>query len=377
MSDTSSQGPIRVMIVDDSAVVRGFTARVLEPATDIEVVASVSNGEMAVNRAQRESFDVIILDIEMPVMDGLTALPKLVAALPNAKVVMSSTLTQKNASVSLEALSKGASDYIPKPSTASDMHSSDDFSRDLLEKVRALGAAARGIKAVAAPTPAAERAPAAGTAAPAKRAIWSGQIELRKSTLVRPQILAIGSSTGGPQALFTVFENLKTSVALPIVVTQHMPPTFTTILAEHIGRYVNGQSAEAQDGQPLEPGHVYIAPGDHHMVVASEGGKKILRLNQDPPENFCRPAVDPLFRSVTDVYNGQVLAVVLTGMGSDGLKGAQHLVENGGMVIAQDEESSVVWGMPGAVATNGVCSAVLPITEIGPAISRVLSGGQP
>ena len=219
--------------------------------------------------------------------------------------------------------------------------------------------------------------PATTTEEPPKKAIWSGEITLRKSTLVKPQILAIGSSTGGPQALFTVFEALKGAVNLPIVVTQHMPPTFTTILAEHIGRYVDGRSREAVDGDVLEPGHVYVAPGDNHMIVAGEGGKRIIRLNKEPPENFCRPAVDPLFRSVSDVYNGQVLAVILTGMGSDGLKGAQQLVENGGMLIAQDEKTSVVWGMPGAAATNGVCSAVLPIEEIGPVITRVIGGGRP
>jgi two-component system chemotaxis response regulator CheB len=377
--------PIRVMVVDDSAVIRGFISRTLSPDPDIDVAASVSNGEFAVRTIEREVIDVVVLDIEMPVMDGLTALPKILAASPATKVIMASTLTQRNASVSLEAMSKGAADYIPKPSSAAEIHSSQDFNRELLEKVKTLGAIAREARGGAparpgagagTPAPSGGRAPAWATAVSAKPG-QAKPVALRSTPLVRAEVVGIGSSTGGPQALFKVFEHLKTSVKLPILITQHMPPTFTSILAEHISKYVGGRCAEGKNGQAIEPGNVYLAPGGYHMVVAVENGRKVIRLNQDPPENFCRPAVDPMFRSLATAYGSRVLAVVLTGMGADGLNGGRAVVEAGGMVIAQDEATSVVWGMPGAVAMDGICSAVLPVGEIGPAISRVLTGVRP
>jgi two-component system chemotaxis response regulator CheB len=374
---STGPSPVRVMVVDDSAVIRGLITRALESDTGIQVVATVSNGQLAVSQMSRSDVDVIVLDIEMPVMDGLTALPELLKAAPDVKIIMASTLTQRNAQVSIEALQKGASDYIPKPSSTGEIHGSVDFKRDLVEKVKVLGRVRRdrrdrnktaGIPE-AKPAPAA-RQPLAAGARPSLLSPTS-PIVLRPFGRSTPQIVAIGSSTGGPQALFAVLGALPAAFKLPIVITQHMPATFTTILAEHIARVAKRPSAEGRDGEPIEPGKIYLAPGDNHMVVETQGTQKIIRLNKNPPENFCRPAVDPMFRSLAAAYGPGVLGVVLTGMGSDGAKGGRVLVDAGATVIAQDEASSVVWGMPGAAAQAGICSALLPIDKVAGEIARI------
>ncbi|MCA0451454.1 MAG: chemotaxis response regulator protein-glutamate methylesterase [Proteobacteria bacterium] len=373
----SGPSPVRVMVVDDSAVIRGLITRALEVDPGIQVVATVSNGQLAVSQMSRSDVDVIVLDIEMPVMDGLTALPELLKAAPDVKIIMASTLTQRNAQVSIEALQKGASDYIPKPSSTGEIHGSADFKRDLIEKVKALGKTRRDRRDrnKAAGIPEAKPAPAArAISVPGTRSSLlspSAPVVLRPFARSNPQIVGIGSSTGGPQALFTVLGNLPASFRLPIVITQHMPATFTTILAEHIARVAKRPSAEGRDGEPIEPGKIYLAPGDNHMVVETQGTQKIIRLNKNPPENFCRPAVDPMFRSLAAAYGPSVLGVVLTGMGSDGAKGGRVLVDAGANVIAQDEASSVVWGMPGAAANAGICSALLPIDKVAGEIARI------
>jgi two-component system chemotaxis response regulator CheB len=193
------------------------------------------------------------------------------------------------------------------------------------------------------------------------------------SVVGRPDVIAIGSSTGGPQALFEVLAHLKGGVTQPILITQHMPATFTTILAEHITRQCGIVCGEAKDGEAITEGRAYVAPGDYHMLVVSRGNGYALSLTKDPPENFCRPAVDPMLRSVVRAYGRKVLTVILTGMGQDGLRGCQEVTAAGGVVIGQDEASSVVWGMPGAVATAGLCSAILPLKEIGPYIRKMAS----
>ncbi len=199
-------------------------------------------------------------------------------------------------------------------------------------------------------------------------------ISLRERSTYTPRVLAIGSSTGGPQALFKFFANLGNSVTVPILITQHMPPTFTRILADHIERLCGRPSCEGADGMAVENGHVYLAPGDYHMIVSAGEGGKVIGLNQDPPENFCRPAVDPMLRSIAAAYGPQVLTIIFTGMGQDGCAGSQAIVAGGGTVIAQDEATSVVWGMPGATAAAGVCTAVLPIDEIGGYVTEFTSG---
>lgn len=356
--------PFRVMVVDDSAVIRGLLTRILESDPSIDVVTTAANGEQALRLMPQFDLEVIVLDIEMPVMDGLQALPKMLAINPAVKVIMASTLTQRNAQISFKALAAGASDYIPKPMASRELSTGFDFQRDLRAKVQALGAAFRAGTSSSAARPArsATAAPVAAPAAPGKAA--AGPIVLRKLPGKVAEIIAIGSSTGGPQALLALLEKLPESIQVPIVITQHMPPMFTKILAEHIARASGRPCAEAKDGEPILPRHIYLAPGDWHLVVASGQTGKVFRLNQGPPVNFCRPAVDPLFESVAEAYDGRVLAVVLTGMGQDGLNGGRAVIEKGGVVVAQDEASSVVWGMPGAVATAGICHAVLPLSDL-------------
>ncbi len=357
---TSSANPYRVMVVDDSAVIRGLLTRALEQDPTIEVVASVPNGQMALNQLPRQPIDVVVLDIEMPVMDGLTALPKLLQLKPGLQVIMASTLTRKNADVSLRALRAGAADYVTKPSSGGELHSAEAFKRELTAKVKALASAARGGGGAG---PRSARPPVAAAAQRASAAA-PGQIKLRQAPSQTPEIIAIGSSTGGPQALFKLLGDLKGVLRVPVLITQHMPATFTTLLAEHLGRASGMECHEARDGEPLRPGTIYVAPGDWHTTVAAEGTGRVIRLNQNPPENFCRPAVDPMLRSLAPIYGARLLTVILTGMGSDGAKGCEAVVAAGGQVVAQDEATSVVWGMPGAVATRGLCSAVLPIEEI-------------
>ncbi|HEX4303435.1 MAG TPA: chemotaxis response regulator protein-glutamate methylesterase [Rhizomicrobium sp.] len=357
-------GAIRVMVVDDSAVVRGFIVRLLEAEPGIDVVATCGNGQMAVQHAARTALDVIILDVEMPVMDGLTAVPKILAVNPSVRIVMASTLTQRNAGVSLEALQNGAADYLPKPTT-SGICTNGDFRRELIAKVIALGRSAprRAIDVPAKPAP---RAPQKAAAA----------IALRAAPPSRPQMLVIGSSTGGPQALMTLLAALPPAVNVPVLIAQHMPATFTAILAQHIARASGRPCAEAVNGTELRAGSIYLAPGDFHMEVARGGTAHIVRLTQSPPENFCRPSVDPLFRSAARLLGGDVCAVMLTGMGSDGLDGTRKLAAAGAPVIAQDETSSVVWGMPGAIANAGLCSAVLPLKDIAFHLASLFGGGR-
>ena len=364
---------VHVMVVDDSAVIRGLLTRTLEADPKIRVVASVGNGQIAVNTLQRMDVEVAILDIEMPVMDGMTALPKLIAARPGLQVIMASTLTSKNAVISLKALEQGAADYVTKPSSTGGLISATDFQRELTGKVKSLGLAARK-SAVQRGATAPRRL---ATLAPSVKKVHAPKtVQLRDGPIATPQVLAIGSSTGGPQALFTMLARMADAIKIPVLITQHMPATFTTILAEHIGQTSGMPAAEGRDGEPLIGGRIYVAPGDFHMKVVAEGAQKIIRLTKEPPENFCRPAVDPMLRSVAAVYGRHALAVILTGMGSDGMRGAQTLTAAGGSVIAQDEATSVVWGMPRAVAQAGLCSAVLPLDQIAPKVIRLFAGAR-
>ncbi len=356
------------MLVDDSAVIRGLIARMIEGEPGLRIAASVGNGQMAVDRLKAHPVDVIILDIEMPVMDGLTAIPKLLEIKPDVKIIMASTLTEKNADISLRALQAGATDYVPKPTATREIFGGDAFKRDLLEKIRQLGLVSR--------RPAST--PDAAAAAPASKErvakpLYEKPVQLRAGGTTRPRILAVGSSTGGPQALLQLFKDIRPDINMPVLVTQHMPATFTTILAEHIAKSSGWPCTEAVDGEPLQAGRIYIAPGDFHMTVEKSGTGMVVRTNQDPPENFCRPSVEPMLRSLAAEFGGAVLTVILTGMGHDGCDGAKVVVEAGGTVLAQDEASSVVWGMPGAVATAGLCEAVLPLKDLGPHVMSKLS----
>mgnify|MGYP003671309538 FL=1 len=347
-------GACHVMVVDDSAVIRGYIRRLLQETDGIEVVASAGNGQAAIDALKKNPVDVIILDIEMPVLDGLSALPKLLEVDPTVKIIMASTLTVANADISLKALSAGAVDYIAKPTSTAELHSAEDFKRDLSSKVVALAGARRRT-----------RAPRTSLAAAPKAAsLYAGPVETRAPSRIPPTILAIGSSTGGPQALMTFIRGLGDDFDLPIVVTQHMPATFTGILAKHLADSCHRDFREASDGDLIKAGCGYVAPGDYHMLVNSGANGPVVKLTQTPPENFCRPSVDPMLRSLVGTYGAKTLVVILTGMGHDGLEGGRAIVDGGGTMIAQDEETSVVWGMPGAVATAGVCAAVLPLNDL-------------
>lgn len=367
VASRATNGPYKVMIVDDSAVIRGFFRRLIDTDSAIEVVAAVGNGQSAVDTLGRTLVDVIILDIEMPVMDGLTALPKLLEVDSTVKIIMASTLTVANADVSLKALRMGATDYVAKPTSTAELHSADAFQREMIEKIKALGGARRGPSGPvpqAEPEETSQAAPAIAKAALVRAPAKSSVITLRKSPSSLASVLAIGSSTGGPQALLEVLGGLQEDFNLPVLITQHMPATFTGILAEHISKATGRDAKEGQDGETVTPGRIYIAPGDFHMSLEADGNESVIRLNQDPPVNFCRPAVDVMLRSMAAIYGNQLLTVILTGMGQDGLVGSGAVVEAGGTVIAQDEETSVVWGMPGAVTNAGVCSAVLPLKKL-------------
>lgn len=374
--------PYRVMLVDDSAVIRGLYTRFLEADPEVKIVASVGDGQRAVDTLKNADIEVIVLDIEMPRMDGITALPELLKVDPNVQIVMASTLTARNAEISLKALSLGARDYLTKPSSTSEMTGAADFPSDLLSKVKAFGAQRRRKvgqmppRVLARPTPSGMREPLAGrgaTTAGKPASLLSGNVTLRKPSGRPPEVIAIGSSTGGPQALFRVLGDLRKDLRQPILVTQHMPPTFTTILAEHITKSTGWPCAEGKTGDAVVPGRIYLAPGGFHMTVKADGRERHIELNQDPPENFCRPAVDPMMRSLVKCY-GRVLAVILTGMGHDGREGCRTVVDSGGDVVAQDEATSVVWGMPGAVAQAGLCCEVLPVGEIGACVQRMAKG---
>ena len=366
----SEAAPIRVMVVDDSAVIRGIFRRTLEADPAILVVSSVNHGKAAVDSLTRNPVDVIVLDIEMPIMDGMTALPKLLEIDPTVQVIMASTLTQKNADVSLKALAAGAADYIPKPVAKHEIHSSEGFKRDLLAKVKALANSKRGrrgpIALATANNQPVRLSPVSGVSKP------EPGVTLRPASTAKPEILFIGSSTGGPQALINVLGQLGAKFDLPILITQHMPKTFTGILAQHLGKAAQRSSAEAVDGETIEKGRIYVAPGETHMLIENTSGRPSIRIDDGAPENYCKPAVDPMLRSAALIYKKKLLTVILTGMGHDGLSGGRNVIEAGGTVVAQDEASSVVWGMPGAVANAGLCSAVIPLNEIAMHINRLM-----
>lgn len=382
---TSSReaGPLRVMIVDDSVVIRGLISRWVGAEHDMEVAASLRTGLEAVNQIERINPDVAVLDIEMPELDGISALPQLLAKKRDLVIIMASTLTRRNAEISFKALSLGAADYIPKPESTREASAADIFHHDLIQKIRHLGARLRRKSAVAAPplapaSPApALRGPVAKPAAPAPavHAASGGPLTMRPFSSQAPKVLLIGSSTGGPQALMALVTELGPVIdRVPVLITQHMPPTFTTILAEHLARSSRKPAAEAVDGEPVRPGRIYLAPGGKHMRVARNGADVVIALDDGPAVNFCKPAVDPLFTSAIDIWHGAILSVILTGMGSDGMRGGRDIVAAGGSVIAQDEASSVVWGMPGAAANAGICAAILPLNQIGAKVSRLFAG---
>ena len=361
------------MVVDDSVVIRGLISRWIEAEPDMMVAASLRTGRDAVNQVERADPDVVVLDIEMPELDGISALPQLLAKKRSLIVIMASTLTRRNAEISFKALSLGASDYIPKPESTREVAAADIFRHDLMQKIRHLAAKRRRPAAVASPPPVQrEQQPRFAQAA---RPMSRPPPALRPFSAHIPRALLIGSSTGGPQALMTLVAAIGPVIdRCPVLITQHMPPTFTTILAEHLARAAGRPAHEGVDQEIVKQGHIYLAPGGRHMRVARKGADAVIVLDDGPAVNFCKPAVDPLFMSAIDVWQGGAMAVILTGMGSDGMRGGTQIVAAGGNVIAQDEASSVVWGMPGAAVQAGICAAILPLQQIAPRLVRLFAG---
>jgi two-component system chemotaxis response regulator CheB len=356
--------PIRVMVVDDSVVVRKIVTDVLSADPGIEVVGTAVNGKVALAKIEALKPELITMDIEMPEMNGIEAVRAIRGGQggrdhSRVPIIMFSTLTERGATATLDALSAGANDYVTKPANVGSVGQSMESVREqLIPRIKALTGRpvgpgpARAAASVAPPRPAAPRT------GPGKK----------------PAVLVIGSSTGGPEALAKVLPQLPATIPVPILLVQHMPPVFTRQFAQRLDRLSPLRVVEAVDGTPLLPGTVHLAPGDHHLVVRGGARGPHTALNQGPPENFCRPAVDPLFRSVVAAYDGAVLAVVLTGMGSDGRNGAGEIRAAGGTVVVQDQASSVVWGMPGAISQAGFADEVLPLDRIPEAINRHLSG---
>lgn len=361
-AEPASGRRIRVLVVDDSVVIRRLVTDILSADPDVEVVGTAANGRLALAKLAQLRPDIITLDIEMPEMDGLTALRALRVDHPRLPVIMFSTLTERGARATLDALAAGASDYVSKPANVGSIaESMATVSAELLPRIRALAGRPRrgGDEPVAASVPRAAPAPARRAGAPT----------------AAPRVVAIGCSTGGPQALTTVLQQLPAGFPLPVVVVQHMPPVFTAQFAARLDRNCAVHVVEAAGDETLAPGTVYLAPGDHHLEVVARGFGVRTRLNQGAPVSFCRPSVDVLFGSVTATFGGAVLGVILTGMGQDGREGCRGIVERGGRVIVQDERTSVVWGMPGSVASAGLADSILPLPEIGPAIQRYSAPG--
>ena len=363
--------PVRVLLVDDSAVVRGAVGRVIDDSPDCTVASTAANGRQAVVAVRQLKPDVVVLDLEMPEMDGLTALPLIREAHPDVRVLILSAHGSRGADVTLRALALGAADFVCKVASPADAATGnraaavERYARELVDKIVMLGRAAQRVSRprAASATPLGTAAIGAGpTGRPTPPVLRA--IEPRPVPTEPPAVIAIAASTGGPAALTELLHRLPLAVTVPILVTQHMPPEFTRRLAERLAVAAGRPCAEAVDGEWLRPGCIYVAPGDHHLTVVREERAVRVRLTQDPPEHHCRPAADPMFRALAQVYGARVLAVVLTGMGVDGRDGALEIVRAGGQVIAQDERSSVVWGMPGAVVQAGAATQVVPLDRI-------------
>lgn len=352
---------INIVIVDDSIVIRKILTKILLTEESFNLVGQAEDGLEAIEvlRSLQGSttIHVVILDIEMPKLDGFGALPEIKKLYPKARVIIASTLTQRGAEASLKALGAGASDYIPKPSPDSDNSNFADFSKDLVNKVRILGKASQGSYRLAAPISDSRRA---------QEKAEEENISLRPNNFFKPKALAIGSSTGGPEALQAFFKGLDKNrlATIPIFITQHMPAKFTNLLAGNISRNTGFDCAEAIDGEIIRSGKVYLAPGDFHMKIISKGADLVVKLNQEAQINYCRPSVDPMLESLADIFGPKLLFTMLTGMGADGLGAAKYAIEKGVTVFAQDRASSVVWGMPAAVAKAGLCSKIAPITDL-------------
>ena len=367
-------GPrIRVMVCDDSVVIRRLVSDVLSGDPDIEVVGTAVNGKNALDKIPSLKPDVLTLDVEMPVMDGLQTLVELRRTFKKLPVIMFSTLTERGAGATLDALERGASDYVTKPANVGSVSESMEAVRSqLIPKIKSL--TGRG------PLPTRPARPAFLTPGPPGQPGESGPIGPLppRAPQTRVDIVCIGVSTGGPDALTTVVSALPANFPVPILVTQHMPPVFTQLFAQRLNGKAKLHVTEAVQGDAVIPGRILVAPGDHHMRVVQKGNGPVVQMDQGPQENYCRPAVDPMFRSVAQVYGNRALALIMTGMGGDGAKGAEQIIRAGGSLMVQDEATSVVWGMPGAAVAAGLPCDVLPLERIaGALVARTTGAARP
>ncbi|WP_168582424.1 protein-glutamate methylesterase/protein-glutamine glutaminase [Gephyromycinifex aptenodytis] len=368
--------PIRVLIVDDSVVIRRLISDVLKTDSEIEVVGTAVNGKNALDKLPSLKPDVMTLDVEMPVMDGLQTLVEVRKTYKKLPIIMFSTLTERGAGATLDALERGASDYVTKPANVGSVSESMEAVRSqLIPKIKSL--TGRAPMPPRRPRPAFGGEPPRGvrTGAPAQPG-GAATVEVGPAT-GKVDVVCIGISTGGPDALTQVVSALPGNFPVPIVVTQHMPPVFTQLFAQRLDAKAKVKVVEATNGEPLQPGKVYIAPGDYHMRFKKAASGAVVALDQGPQENYCRPAVDPMFRSIGEVYGGNVLAVIMTGMGQDGHRGAEPILRAGGRLLVQDEATSVVWGMPGAAVASGLPCDVMPLEKIADAIvNRTMTSGR-
>ena len=367
---------IRVLVVDDSLVIRGMIRQILKREDDIEIISTSTNGLEAVENYKSYRPDIVLMDIEMPEMNGIDAVRRIINDDKKAKIIMCSTLTHKGAEITIEAMEAGATDYIAKPTADDPKDGPLSFPVQLVTKIRQISGKGTG------PKISHERLPAdptnIKTTLVESAKVFATEDKPVTTRLIppnfkTPKAIAIGSSTGGLEPIFSVLKELASDLTVPVFITQHMPATFTKILAQHIRDRTGLDAHEAADGMVVKNGTVYVAQGGKHLSVSKKGDDVICNLLDTPPENYCKPSADPMFRSVLEVYKSQIIVVVLTGMGNDGLIGARQLVEGGNNILfAQDKTTSVVWGMPGAVAKAGLCHGIMPPDGIGKKIAGLL-----
>jgi two-component system chemotaxis response regulator CheB len=357
---------IRVLVVDDAVVIRKILTDVLSSDPQIEVVGTAANGKIALQKIPQVNPDIITLDIEMPELSGLDTIPLIRKDYPKIPIIMFSTLTERGAKSTMEALSRGASDYVTKPANVGNVTNAKEAVKEvLISKIKNLVPSSGLLKF----TPQAVTI----SSLPKQNAVSLAQ---PKHSMTPIEIVVIGVSTGGPNALAEVIPALPKDFPVPIMIVQHMPPMFTRLLAERLDGQSELHIIEASSNMKITKGEIYIAPGDFHLEAKRSGTNIVTVLQQEPQENSCRPAVDVLFRSIVPIYGGGVLAVILTGMGQDGLRGCQHIKEAGGSVIVQDESTSVVWGMPGFVAQAGIADAIVPLNQIASEIVKRVTNSQ-
>ncbi|EKD28143.1 MAG: hypothetical protein ACD_79C00418G0003 [uncultured bacterium] len=358
---------IKTLVVDDSVAYRKILSEVLKAFNEIELTGTAPNGKIALDKIAMHSPNLVLLDVFMPEMDGIETLSEIRKKYPSIYVVMISGQTTRNADITVQALEMGAIDFIMKPKGQDPNENFEQLKKDFIPILKLIKIKLNisfikplGEKPVGMPVVSAPHIPPP---------------HLKRIVPAVFSLLAIGSSTGGPEALGKVIPFLPANLPVPVVIVQHMPPVFTKFLAESLNKKSQVNVLEAEEGMELTVGKVYLAPGGHHMIIRQEGQKKIICLNDNPPENSCRPAVDVLFRSIANTYgNNGILSVVLTGMGQDGLNGVRTLKRHNCYCITQSSSTCVVYGMPRAVDEAGLSDKSLPVDQIPVFIQSILKG---